>query len=204
MFVQIIEGKARDAEGLKRQGDRWAEEVGPGAVGFLGVTSGVTADGRAITIARFESEEAAKANAARPEQSAWWSEMAKYYDGEPTFTESSDVEQFLAGGSNDAGFVQIMKSRGVDRARMAKLDKAFEKFASLRPDLIGGTRVWTGPDSLLEANYFTSEAEAQREREQGDARRGAGAHGRVRRHDAEHRVPRPLGSDVALTPIVER
>jgi hypothetical protein len=161
MFVQIIEGKARDAEGLKRQGDRWAEEVGPGAVGFLGVTSGVTADGRAITIARFESEEAAKANAARPEQSAWWSEMAKYYDGEPTFTESSDVEQFLAGGSNDAGFVQIMKSRGVDRARMAKLDKAFEKFASLRPDLIGGTRVWTGPDSLLEANYFTSEADAR-------------------------------------------
>ena len=83
MFVQIIEGKARDAEGLKRQGDRWAEEVGPGAVGFLGVTSGVTADGRAITIARFESEEAAKANAARPEQSAWWSEMTPLARGVP-------------------------------------------------------------------------------------------------------------------------
>jgi hypothetical protein len=161
MFVQIIEGKTSDADGLKRQGERWAEEVGPGAVGFLGVTAGVTADGRAITIARFESEEAARANSNRPEQSAWWSEMAKYYDGEPSFTETSDVQQFLGGGSNDAGFVQIMKSSGVDRARMAKVDEAFEKFSGLRPDLIGGLRFWTGPDSLVEANYFTSEAEAR-------------------------------------------
>ncbi len=161
MFVQIIEGRTSDADGLRRQGERWDTEVGPGAIGFLGVTSGVTADGRAITIARFESEEAARANSQRPEQSAWWSEMSKYYDGEPSFSESSEVDQFLAGGSNDAGFVQIMKARGVDRARLAKVDAAFEKLAHLRPDLIGGLRAWTGPDSYTEANYFTSEAAAR-------------------------------------------
>jgi len=161
MFVQIIEGRTSDAAGLRRQGEQWDKEVGPGAVGFLGVTSGVTADGRAITIARFESEEAARANGARPEQSAWWAQTSKYYEGEPSFVESSDVQQFLKGGSNDAGFVQIMKSRGVDRARLAKLDEAFEKFADARPDLIGSLRVWTGPDSVIEAAYFTSEAEAR-------------------------------------------
>jgi len=161
MFVQIIEGRTNDADGIKRQGDRWQTEVGPGAAGFLGVTSGVTADGRAITIARFESEELARANSARPEQSAWWAEMEKYYDGEVTFTESTDVQEFLGGGSNDAHFVQIMKSTGVDRDRMGRLDEQFEKFAGLRPDLIGSFRVWTGADRCIEANYFTSEADAR-------------------------------------------
>lgn len=162
MFVQIIEGRTSDAEGLLAQGDKWQDEVRPGATGYLGVTAGVAADGRTIAIVRFESEEAARANSDRPEQGAWFEEMQKYYDGEPTFTESSDVSQFLAGGSNDAGFVQIMKVNGVDRADVEKLDGSFEKVSHLRPDLIGITRVWTAPDAYVEAAYFTSEAEARK------------------------------------------
>jgi hypothetical protein len=161
MFVQIIEGRTSDAEGLKRQGERWQTEVRPGAVGFLGVTAGVTADGRSITIARFESVEAARVNSQRPEQGQWWAEMSKYFDGDPTFTESSDVDEFMGGGSNDAGFVQVMKSRGVDRSRVAQLDALFEKHAGLRPDVIGSFRVWTGVDTCVEAIYFTTEAEAR-------------------------------------------
>lgn len=161
MFVQIIEGKSSDAEGLNRQGDRWRADLKPGAVGFLGVTAGVAADGRAITIVRFESEAAAHANSARAEQGAWWAETEKYYNGEVAFTESSDVSEFLGGGSNDAGFVQVMKVSGVDRAQVERLDEGFDKFADLRPDLLGALRVWTGADSYVEAAYFTSEAEAR-------------------------------------------
>jgi hypothetical protein len=161
MFVQIIEGTTSDAEGLRRQGERWRDELRPGATGFLGATEGVTDDGRAITIARFESEQAARANSERPEQDAWWSETAKYYDGEPTFTESTDVEEQLGGVRTDAGFVQVMKSAGLDRQRVAQLDEQFEQFAHLRPDLIGTFRVWTGPDRCLDVAYFTSEAEAR-------------------------------------------
>jgi hypothetical protein len=162
MFVQIIEGQTNDREGLERQGDRWDAKVRPGAIGFLGVTSGVAADGHAISVVRFESEEAAQQNSDRPEQSAWWEETAKLFDGDVSFTQSSDVQLFMGGGSNDAGFVQIMKSSGIDRGRLAKLDEAFEKLAHLRPDLIGGLRVWTGEDSCVEVNYFTSEAEARK------------------------------------------
>ena len=161
MFVQIIEGRAKDREALAKRGESWEREVGPGAVGFLGVTAGVTEDGRAITIARFESEEAARANSERPEQSAWFAETAKLYDGEPTFTESSDVTLWMGGGSNDAGFVQVMKSTGVDRATVEKMDAIFEPHTGLRPDLLGGIRVWTGKDSCVDAAYFTSEAEAR-------------------------------------------
>ncbi len=161
MFVQIIEGRTSDAAGLMRQGERWEAELRPGAKGFLGATSGVTADGKAITVARFESAEAAQANSERAEQSAWWAETEKFYDGEPTFTDSTDVSELLGGGSNDAGFVQVMKSANVDRARMAALDAEFDKFASQRSDLIGSVRIWTGPSSCVELAYFTSEAEAR-------------------------------------------
>jgi hypothetical protein len=161
MFVQVIEGRTTDAEGLKRQGERWQAELQPGAKGFLGATSGVADDGRAITIARFESEDAARANSERPEQGAWWTDTAKYYEGDVDFTESSDVTEFLRGGSDDAGFVQIMKVSGVDRAQVERLDGSLEQLAAARPDLIGGLRVWTGPDRYMEAAYFTSEAEAR-------------------------------------------
>lgn len=161
MFVQIIEGQTSDAEGLKRQGERWRADVGPGAVGFLGVTAGVAADGRAITIVRFDDEAAARANSDRPEQGAWWADTEKYYDGAVSFTESTDTTTFLGGGSNDAGFVQIMKVSGVNRADVERLDADLEQYASMRPDLIGGLRVWTAPDAYVEAAYFTSEAEAR-------------------------------------------
>ena len=134
----------------------------PGAVGYLGVTAGVTADGRTIAIVRFEDEASAARTPERPEQTTWFEGMAKLYDGEPTFTESSDVTEWMGGGSNDAGFVQVMKSTGVDRAQVEKMDAAFEPFTEQRPDLLGGLRIWTGPDSCFDVAYFTTEEEARK------------------------------------------
>lgn len=161
MFVQIIEGTTSDASGLRRQGDRWQSELRPGAVGYLGVTAGTAADGRAITVVRFESQQAAQANNERPEQGAWWSETEKYYDGPVSFTESTEVTEHMGGGSDKAGFVQVMKVSKADRSRVEALDDGFEKVASIRPDLLGAVRVWTGADEYLELAYFTSEAEAR-------------------------------------------
>jgi hypothetical protein len=162
MFVQVIEGRTNDPAGIKAQGDRWQQELRPGAIGYLGVTAGSTADGRTIAIVRFEDEDSARANAARPEQTAWFESMVKLYDGEPTFTESSDVTEWMGGGSDDAGFVQVMKSTGVDRAQVERMDAAFEPYADQRPDLLGGVRIWTGADSCIDVAYFTSEEEARK------------------------------------------
>jgi hypothetical protein len=161
MFVQIIEGRTSDAKALMDHGEQWQQDVRPGAVGYLGITAGVTADGRSIAIARFEDEAAARANSERPEQTAWWEGMAKLYDGEPTFSESSDVTEWMGGGSDDAGFVQVMKSTGVDRAKVEEMDEVFESYTHLRPDLLGGLRIWTGADTCVDVAYFTSEAEAR-------------------------------------------
>src|SRR5215204_5115349 len=153
MFVQVIEARTSDPEGLRKQLDKWMAELRPGATGSIGTTSGVAADGRTVALVRFESEEAARANSDRPEQAEWWSEMEKVLDN-PKFSESSDVTTFLAGGSDDAG---------VDRAKVDDGDRQFERVAAeLRPDLIGSLRVWTGPGEFIEANYFTSEAAARK------------------------------------------
>jgi hypothetical protein len=162
MFVQVIEGKTSNAAGIIEHGDRWQRELRPGAVGYLGVTAGVTADGRSIAIVRFKDEASARANAERPEQTAWFEGMAKLYDGQPSFAESSDVTEWMGGGSNDAGFVQVMKSTGVDRTQVEKMDAAFESFAGQRPDLLGGLRIWTGPDSCVDVAYFTSVEDARK------------------------------------------
>jgi hypothetical protein len=163
MFVQIIEGQTSKPEALIAAGEAWEAEVRPGAIGFLGVTAGTTADGKACTVVRFEDEASARANGERPEQGAWFEKhLATAYDAPPTFTESSDITEFMGGGSNDAGFVQVMRSTGVDRAEIERLDAIFEEFVGERPDIIGGLRAWTGPDSCIDVMYFTSEAEARK------------------------------------------
>jgi hypothetical protein len=166
MFVQVIEGHVADADRLHRQMDEWMKSLRPGAAGFLGSTAGVTDDGQAICLARFESAAAAKANSERPAQGQWWADTESCFDGEVSFTDSEDVESFLAGGSDEAGFVQVMKSHDVDRDQVHAMDREFEAVApTMRPDLIGGTRVWTGPSECVDVAYFTSEA-AAREGEQ--------------------------------------
>jgi hypothetical protein len=160
MFVQVFEGRVADRDALRRQMDRWKTDLRPGATGFLGSTVGVTDDGYAIAFARFESAAAAQANSDKPEQGQWWAETEKAYKGDVTFTNSEDVDTFLGGGSNDAGFVQVMKGTA-DRERIHAMDRSFEQHApSFRPDVIGGFRVWNG-DRYMEVIYFTSEAAAR-------------------------------------------
>jgi hypothetical protein len=162
MFVQIIEGRAADVDGMKRLMERWMDELRSGAEGFLGTTAGVAANGHAIAIVRFESAAAATANSQRPEQGEWWGEMEACFEGDVAFYESDDVEVFLGGGSNDAGFVQVMKGHGIDRDVAERLDRVYEEHApSFRPDIIGSLRVWLGPDSGYDVTYFTNEAEAR-------------------------------------------
>ena len=172
MFVQVIKGRCKDAAGLRRQLDRWMDDIGPGASGWLGATAGVTKAGDAIVVVRFESEDAARRNSDRPEQGAWWNETSKYFDGEVTFRDCREVDTFMSGGSDDAGFVQVMQGRFKDAESMRAMEAgAEERLRELRPDLIGGVRAFHGDGSHTEANYFTSEAEARA----GEKRMGAEA-----------------------------
>jgi hypothetical protein len=82
---------------------------------------------------------------------------------EPTFRESTDTRTLFDGGSNDAGFVQVMEGKVADRAKAEALEtpEMMEQLREARPDLIGGLRVWLEGGEYVEVAYFTSEAEAR-------------------------------------------
>ncbi len=164
MFVQVIKGKTSDPARLRSRGERWRDEVRPGAVGYLGGTGGISDDGTFILFARFEDEAAARANSDRAEQSAWWEETAGCFDGEPTFRESSDVRTLFGGGSDDAGFVQVMEGTVTDRAKADafETEEMLEQLRAARPDLLGGIRVWFDGGAFAELAYFTNEAQARK------------------------------------------
>jgi hypothetical protein len=163
MFVQVIKGHTSDPAGLRAQMDRWPVELKPGAVGFEGSTAGIADDGTFIVLARFRDAAAAQANSERPEQGEWWAATEKYLDGETTFRDSTDITTLFEGGSNEAGFVQIMEGSVKDRAKAEAFEspEMLDQLRKARPDLIGGLRVWFPDDSFVDAAYFTSEAAAR-------------------------------------------
>lgn len=175
MFVQVIQGKVKDAGLLERQMESWRRDIKPGAKGYLGSTSGITPDGRSITLVRFESEATARGNSERPEQGQWWSQTAKAFDGDPSFYDCRDVDTMFEGGSNDAGFVQIIQARAKDQDQMrSRRGEMEERLHERRPDILGMVIAWHGDRGFTQAVYFTSEAEARRgegETEQDQLRR---------------------------------
>lgn len=161
VFVPVTEGRVGEEEGLQAQLGAWLSDLRPGAEGCLGTSAGVTTDGRFVAVARFESPEAAKASSDRPAQGAWWEKAAATFDGDVTFTDCPDVDTFGAGGSDDAGFVQIMIG-GADRAAIAPLAEELDAvLRRMRPDVIGGIAAWPGDGTFIQTVYFTSEGEAR-------------------------------------------
>ena len=161
MLVQAIQAKTSDAEALKGQLDRWAEELSPDAEGYLGTTAGVAQDDQFIALARFESEEAARANSERSEQGSWWEETSKHLEGDVTFHDCTDVWTYLEGGSDDAGFVQVLQGRVSDRDRFRSLQEELtENLQEERPEVLGMLEAWDG-DLVTTAVYFASEHTAR-------------------------------------------
>lgn len=164
MFIQVITGTTSDRDGVQRQFDRWDRELRPGATGFLGSTGGVTDDGRLIVAARFESEEAARRNSDRDEQGAWWAETEKYLQN-VAFRDSINVTKMGGGGSNDAGFVQVMRGRVTDQEKAAELMARAPEFEAAmqgqRPDVLGDVTALHADGTYTDLIYFTSEAEAR-------------------------------------------
>jgi hypothetical protein len=163
MFVQVIQGSVSDTAELRSALDRWADELAPGAEGWLGSTAGVTDDGRFIALARFETAEAARTNSERTEQDQWWTQTSKLFTGEVTFHDGSEVDVDLPGNPDDAGFVQVMQGRTSDPTRARELMSQGDpaEWASFRPDVTGTVSVGHGDDAYTMAIYFTSEADAR-------------------------------------------
>jgi hypothetical protein len=162
VFIQIIQGKCRDAGEMHRLIDEWREQMGSSAEGWLGGTYGITDDNEFVGVVRFESREAAARNSAKPEQGEWWSRMEQCFDGDVTFHDCDNATMFLNGGSDDAGFVQVIQGRVTDPERFRHfMEQPMDSLHEQRPEIIGGT-IAIDPDGwFTETVSFRSEDEAR-------------------------------------------
>ncbi|MET0838945.1 MAG: hypothetical protein ABWY19_09215 [Marmoricola sp.] len=162
MFIQVIQGLCRDAARLHELSDEWRDTLGPGAEGWLGGTYGVTDEGQFVAVVRFESREAAMANSARPEQGAWWQKMQECFEGEVTFHDCEDVTMFLGGGSDEAGFVQIIQGKLTDIERFRTfMSQPMDALHEARPEILGGTIAIESDGTFTQTVAFTTEAAAR-------------------------------------------
>ena len=162
MFIQIIQGKCSRPDEMRALTDRWVSELAPGATGWLGGTFGFTDDGDAIAVVRFESREAAEANSRLPEQGAWWAEMERLYDGPVEFHDCDRVVLMMDGGSDEAGFVQVLRGKLDDPdALEAGMHEMETMLHEARPDILGSTFAIEEDGTFIETVAFTDEAAAR-------------------------------------------
>ena len=161
MFIQVIQAKSSRQDEVRALMEEWGDLPNEDS-GFLGSTNGFTDDGTFIGVVRFESKEKAMANSARPETDAMAQRMAELMDGPPTFQDCDDVTVWLAGGSDDAGFVQIIQGRTDDPDRLKQvMTDDTRDVGSERPDIIGGTFALADDGTFTNTVAFTDEASAR-------------------------------------------
>ena len=161
MFIQIIQGKCSRPEELQALAERWRNELAPGATGWLGGTYGFTDDDMFVGVVRFESREAAMANSERPEQGEWAGHMMALMDGPVEFHDCDDVTLMFDGGSDRAGFVQVIRGKVTEPDRLKALMSDTDMLHEARPDILGATLAIEADGTFTETIAFTSEDEAR-------------------------------------------
>jgi quinol monooxygenase YgiN len=90
VFVQVIEGRLKDASGwtrLKELGETWQREEAHRAPGYQGFDFLMDRSDPThfIEVVRFESHEKAQENSRRPETNRFFQQILALLDGEPRF-----------------------------------------------------------------------------------------------------------------------
>ena len=167
MFIQVIQAKSSRRDEVRALTDEWGELPNEGS-GFLGGTYGFTDDGDFFGVVRFESKEKAMANSERPETDAMAKRMGELMDGPPQFHDCDDVTEWRDGGSDDAGFVQIIQGRTDDPERLKEVMAADDDdMRAQRSDIIGGTFGLKADGSFINTVAFTDEASAREGEQKG-------------------------------------
>ena len=162
MFIQVIHGKTSQGDELRSLAEAWRDEGGVDAVGYLGGTYGVTDDGDFLGVIRFASRDEAMANSARPETGAFAEKMAALMDGPVEFHDCDDVTTLLDGGSDDAGFVQVIAGHVDDPEPVKAMAHDTGDLRAMRPEIIGGTLALESDGTFFQTIYFTDEDSARK------------------------------------------
>jgi uncharacterized membrane protein YccC len=181
MFIQVIQGRATNPPGIRRDLGRWQRQLAADADGWLGSTTGITDDGWSITVTRFASEEQARRNSDRPEQQEWWRDASQHLAG-VALHDAPKVHIYRDGGSDQAGFVQVIQGHTDDMERMVSLGRDQELQAGESPHVLGMTLAEHAdrPGDFTQTVYFTSEQDARRLEQEPSAETGEPARTQLR------------------------
>ena len=164
MFIRVIQGRATNPPGIRRDLGRWQRQLAADANGWLGSTAGITEDGWSITVVHFASEAEARRNSDRPEQREWWRDASQHL-ARIAVHDASKVHTYGEGGVDEAGFVQVIQGHVDDLERMAILGYDQDKdLARNAPHILGMTVAehTDKPGGFTQVVYFTSEQDARR------------------------------------------
>ena len=161
MFIQIIQGRCTRQDEMRALADAWRKDMADDAEGWLGGTYGFTDDDMFVGVIRFESRAAAAANSARPEQGAWAEKMEALMDGDIEYHDCDDVTLMMDGGSDNAGFVQVIRGKVADPSRLKALMADTELLHELRPEILGATLGFEDDGTFTETIAFSDEAAAR-------------------------------------------
>jgi hypothetical protein len=164
VFIQMVQGSCSRQDEMRGLVDDWCATMAD-RPGWLGGTYGFTDDDRFLGIVRFDSSAACRESAATPEAAMMWAGAEALFDGTCEIHESEDVSMMLDGGSDDAGFVQVMRGRIADADRFRHLATDTEMTSMLheaRPEIIGATVAVEPDGTFIETIAFTDEESARR------------------------------------------
>jgi hypothetical protein len=103
------------------------------------------------------------ANSERTEQGAWAEQMMALMEGEVTYHDCEDVTLLLGGGSDEAGFVQIIQGKVDDPSRLkTMLTSDPTMLHEMRPEIMGATLAIEPDGTFTETVAFTDEASARK------------------------------------------
>lgn len=164
MFIRVIQGRASNPPGIRRDLRRWQRLLAVDADGWLGSTAGITDDGWSITVVRFASEAQARRNSDRPEQREWWRDASQHL-ARVVVHDALEVHSCRQGDADTAGFVQVIQGHSGVPERRGSHDREHEE-ALLReaPHILAMTvaRHADRPGDFTQIVYFTSEQDARR------------------------------------------
>lgn len=97
MFVQVIEGRLKDASGwaqLKALGETWQREEARRTPGYQGFDFLMDRNDPAhfIEVVRFESAEKAQENSRRPETNSFFQKICALLESEPRFVDCDTAQ----------------------------------------------------------------------------------------------------------------
>jgi hypothetical protein len=81
VFIRVMRGRVADAARSSFELARWRQELSAAPPGWQRLTAGVTDDGQAVAVFRYDSEAAARSSGERPQQAAWRASVERQLAG---------------------------------------------------------------------------------------------------------------------------